>query len=57
MINSPFEEKKVVDIASNKEASAAYARLKAVLDNLNPGAGIIDNGDGSGRHANKTKTN
>ena len=54
MINSPFEEKKVVDIASNKEASAAYARLKAVLDNLNPGAGIIDNGDGSGRHANKT---
>ena len=57
MINSPFEEKKVVDIASNKETSAAYARLKAVLDNLNPGAGIIDNGDGSGRHANKTKTN
>ena len=57
MINSPFEEKKVMDIASNKEASLAYTRLKAVLDNLNPGAGILDNGDGSGRHASKTKTN
>ena len=57
MINSPFEEIKIVDLANNKEASAAFTRLKAVLDQLNPAGGIVDSGDGSGRHANKTKGN
>ncbi len=55
MINSPFEEKLVKDYANDKEATAAYQSLKLALDKLNPGAGILDAGDGSGRHANKIK--
>ena len=30
-------------------------RLQGILDSLNPGAGILDKGDGTGRHANKAK--
>lgn len=33
----------------------ARARLAAVLAELNPSGGILDQGDGSGRHANKEK--
>ena len=33
----------------------ARARLAAVLAELNPAGGILDQGDGSGRHANKEK--
>ena len=33
----------------------ARSRLEAVLVRLNPGGGILDQGDGSGRHANKEK--
>lgn len=33
----------------------ARARLVAVLAELNPAGGILDQGDGSGRHANKEK--
>ena len=51
MSNSPFEEKLVKNYTEDKEASDAFKRLKAVLDNLNPAGGILDDGDGSGRHA------
>ncbi len=51
MSNAPFEEKLVVDYANNVEASAAYARLQTVLKELAPEKGILDDGDGSGRHA------
>ena len=54
MINSPFEEKLITNYASNKEASEAFNRLKGVLDSLNPAGGIVDTGDGSGRHGNKS---
>jgi arylsulfatase A len=50
MGNAPFEEKLMTNYANNKEASAAYASLKVVLDKLNPAGGIIDDADGSGRH-------
>jgi len=33
----------------------ARTRLEAVLAKLNPAGGILDQGDGSGRHANKVK--
>jgi len=33
----------------------ARTRLEAVLGKLNPAGGILDQGDGSGRHANKEK--
>ena len=51
MSNAPFEEKLVVDYANNVEANAAYARLQTVLKELAPEKGILDDGDGSGRHA------
>lgn len=57
MINAPFEEKKMNNYTDNKEAVAAYSRLKAALDQLNPAGGIVDNGDGTGRHASKSKGN
>ena len=51
MSNAPFEEKLVMDYASNKEASEAHARLQKVLQELSPEKGILDNAGGSGRHA------
>jgi arylsulfatase A len=36
-------------------SKAARQRLQAVLAKLNPAGGILDQGDGSGRHANKEK--
>ena len=51
MSNAPFEEKLVTDYANNKEASAAYTRLQAILKEIGPEKGIQDDGDGSGRHA------
>ena len=54
MSNAPFEEKLVVDYANNAEASAAYTRLNDVLKELAPEKGVLDDGDGSGRHASNT---
>ena len=51
MSNAPFEEKLVADYANNAEASAAFTRLQAVLKEIAPEKGILDDGDGSGRHA------
>lgn len=59
MSNAPFEEKLVADYANNAEANAAYTRLQAVLKEIAPEKGILDDGDGSGRHAsnvNKRKS-
>ncbi len=36
-------------------ATAARRRLQIALDQLNPAGGILDEGDGTGRHANKSK--
>lgn len=55
MIDAPFEERLLTNYADNKEAIAAFKKLKAVLGKLDPAAGIVDIGDGSGRHANKSK--
>ena len=54
MKNSPFEENLVPADTKDPEALAAKVRLQAVLDKLNPAGGILDNGDGTGRHANKS---
>ena len=53
MRNAPFEEILVTDDTS--DSAAARKRLQAALDQLNPGGGILDDGDGTGRHANKNK--
>jgi len=55
MSNSPFEENLVKDVENNAAAKGAKAKLQAVLDTLNPAAGIVDNAGGDGRHANKKK--
>jgi len=53
MRGAPFEEILVPDVAQSPEAKAARDRLQAVLARLDPASGILDNGDGSGRHARK----
>ncbi|MCX6141934.1 MAG: sulfatase-like hydrolase/transferase [Ignavibacteriales bacterium] len=55
MSNAPFEEKLVPKSTKNQEAIAARKRLQAALNQLNPAGGILDDSDGSGRHANKAK--
>ncbi|NDC77214.1 MAG: hypothetical protein EBZ67_04995, partial [Chitinophagia bacterium] len=54
MQGAPFEEKAVSDVAQNPAAKAARDRLQAVLARLDPASGILDNGDGTGRHAGRT---
>ena len=50
MRKAPFEEKIA---ATNEETNKEKQKLQSILDQLNPGDGIVDNGDGSGRHASK----
>ena len=53
MSDAPFAEKLV---ATDSDASrAARLKLGVALAKLNPAGGIVDGGDGSGRHASKMK--
>ena len=51
MSGAPFKEPLVAADTKDEEAVAARKRLQAVLDQLNPAGGIVDPGDGSGKHA------
>ncbi len=51
--DAPFAEKPVDATSTDPEAVAARAKLSAVLAKLNPAGGHLDEGDGTGRHANK----
>ena len=53
MSRAPFEEP--LAASGSTEAAAARAKLQAALDQLNPAGGIVDQGDGTGRHANRAK--
>ena len=55
MSDAPFTEKIVAADTKDAAAIAARKRLQAALDTLNPGGGILDDGDGTGRHANRKK--
>ena len=55
MNDAPFTEKLIAADTTDAAAIAARPRLQAVLDKLNPAGGILDDGDGTGRHANKDK--
>jgi arylsulfatase A len=55
MGDAPFNEKIVAAHTKDAAASAARKRLQPILDKLNPAGGILDQGDGTGRHANKAK--
>ena len=53
MSGSPFTEPVVPVAQQSPAAAAARARLQTVLAKLDPAGGIRDDGDGTGRHANK----
>jgi arylsulfatase A len=53
MSHAPFEERKMAADTKDPEAIAARKRLRTALDKLNPAGGILDDGDGTGRHANR----
>jgi arylsulfatase A len=53
MSDAPFTEKLVAADSTDAGAIAARKRLQAALDKLNPAGGVLDDGDGTGRHANK----
>ena len=55
MSDAPFSEKLVAADTKDAAAIAARKRLQPVLDKLNPAGGVLDQGDGTGRHANKAK--
>jgi uncharacterized sulfatase len=51
MSDAPWGEKRVDPGSETPAALAARQRLVAALAALNPAGGIVDQGDGSGRHA------
>jgi arylsulfatase A len=51
MSGAPWSEKLAPADTKDPAALAARQRLSAALAQLNPAGGILDNGDGSGRHA------
>jgi arylsulfatase A len=51
--DAPFVEKLVPADSTEAAAVAARKELQAALDKLNPAGGILDDGDGTGRHGNK----
>ena len=53
MKNAPYAEPLVTTNSQDAAALAARQRLQTVLAELNPAGGIMDPGDGSGRHADK----
>jgi arylsulfatase A len=53
--DAPFTEKPVAADTKDAAAIAARKHLQAALDKLNPAGGILDDGDGTGRHANRDK--
>jgi len=55
MSGAPFEEKLVPADSTDPVAVAERAKLQAALDKLNPAGGILDDGDGTGRHGSKSE--
>jgi arylsulfatase A len=55
MTKAPFEESEIPASSQSVDAAAARQRLQAALDKLNPAGGILDTGDGSGRHAGRAE--
>ncbi|MBY0508250.1 MAG: sulfatase-like hydrolase/transferase [Bryobacteraceae bacterium] len=53
MTKAPFEEPLIPAGSMNPAATSARQRLQAALDRLNPAGGILDTGDGTGRHASR----
>lgn len=56
MSDAPFSERTVESGEESDQALASRSKLAAVLVKLNPAGGILDQGDGTGRHANRNKS-
>jgi arylsulfatase A len=55
MSEAPFAEKLISPDSTDAAAIAARARLQDALVKLNPAGGILDDGDGTGRHLRNKK--
>ena len=55
MRGAPFKEMLIPADTKDQLAIAERNHLQTILDQLNPAGGIVDPGDGSGRHAKKAK--
>lgn len=55
MSQAPFTEPLIPASGMTPAATAARGRLQAALDRLNPAGGILDTGDGTGRHAGRAE--
>jgi arylsulfatase A len=55
MKNSPFAEPEVLADTKDADAVAGRKKLQVALDKLNPAGGILDQGDGTGRHAGRAE--
>lgn len=53
MCNAPFEEKLITE--DDQKSKLARIQLTKILEHIAPEKGILDNGTGDGRHANKAK--
>lgn len=53
MSKAPFEEPIIPAATQTPAAAAARVRLQSALNGLNPAGGILDTGDGTGRHAGR----
>jgi len=51
--DAPWTEKPVAANTADSAAIAARAKLSVALTQLNPAGGFLDDGDGTGRHANR----
>ena len=51
--DAPWTEKLIPPDTKDPAAIAARKRLQTALQQLNPGGGFLDDGDGTGRHANR----
>jgi len=54
--DAPFTEKLVAPSETSPAARVARARLQSALNRLNPAGGVLDDGDGTGRHAKREET-
>lgn len=57
MSGAPFAEKLVPADSTDPVAMAERTKLQAALEKLNPAGGILDDGDGTGRHKSNSKKN
>ncbi len=55
MQHAPYTEPLVATNSQDQTAIAARTRLQEILNQLNPAGGVMDPGEGSGRHANNVK--